>query len=158
LAINDGLTARNGRAKNPSCERWRATILNVAQLKQAAFRVDDELMKRLDRMVGVLQRSPDYAGMEVTRSTAIRTLVLRGLASFELRHGLKDDLPQDLTLPTDAYWNRSEQEAAQELEAIRRFIDERTSRQARDYMEVVGEPLDEPWEPRSQFYKSKLKK
>ena len=121
--------------------------------------MDDALLERLDRMVEVMQRSPDFEGMEVSRSTAIRALVLRGLAAFEMRLGVTSDLPVDHSLATEAYWNRREQEAEQELEAIRRFIDEWESRKWNEYFEQVGEVPDWPESPpRSQHYKSKLKK
>lgn len=154
---NEGLTIGNDRAKTDRTERLWLTIQNVAQLKQAAFRVDDELMARIDRMVEVMQRSPDYAGLEVTRSTAIRALVLRGLVSFELRYGITQDLPSDYSVATDAYWNRREEEAEQELEAVRRFIDERAWEYERGRADAASEAPDYP-EPRSKFWKERTKK
>jgi predicted transcriptional regulator len=129
----------------------------VAQLKQAAFRVDDALLERLDRMVEVMQRSPDFEGMEVSRSTAIRALVLRGLAAFEMRLGVTRDLPKDYSLATEAYWNRREQEAEQELEAIRRFIDEYQKEYWSAALDVTSSYEDPP-KPRSKFYQDRAKK
>jgi hypothetical protein len=126
----------------------------VAQLKQAAFRVDDELMARIDRMLEVIQRSPDYAGMEVTRSTVIRAMVMRGLASFELRYGVAQHRPDDDSAATAAYWKRCVQDAEQELEAIRRRSDEYWKR-----MHDEKADLDwEPFVPSSEFYRSGQKK
>jgi hypothetical protein len=96
----------------------------VAQLKQAAFRADDALLARLDRAVEVLQASPDFAGVDVKRSTVIRALVLRGLASLEIRHGIYEDLPRDPSFATIGYWNRRQRELIEELETVERFIHE----------------------------------
>lgn len=116
----------------------------MAQPKQAAFRVDDALLERLDRLVEVMKKSPDYEGMDINRSVAIRALVLRGLAAFELRLGIPDNLPQDHSLATTAYWYRREQEATEELEAIRRFIDDWQSELADVKSEAPPPPRSKP--------------
>lgn len=118
--------------------------------------MDDALIERLDRLVKVMKVSPDYEGLDINRSVAIRSLVMRGLAAAELRLGITDDLPKDMSVATQAYWNRREQESEQELEAIRRFIDEWDQEYRSALIDATGEVL-KPTPPRSRFYKDKLK-
>jgi hypothetical protein len=119
--------------------------------------VDDALLERLDQLVEVMKKSPDYQGLDINRSVAIRALVLRGLAAFELRLGIAGDLPRDFSVATQAHWNQREQEAEQELEAIRRFIDEYESKYWSAALDVTASYEDPP-KPRSKFYQDRAKK
>ncbi len=91
--------------------------------RQIAFRSDVATTKRLDRLVETLKQDPDYQGLDVTRSTAIRMLVLKGLDSMELQLGLPFPGPKEPTLAARKWWHKRERDAKSELDAIQAYIE-----------------------------------
>jgi hypothetical protein len=90
-------------------------------MPQIAFRADDDLTKRIDRLVKAMKAHPSYEGVDVNRSMAIRVMVYRGLASMELQ--LRLPLPEPEGADSlEAFWVKRERDALDELEAIRARI------------------------------------
>lgn len=54
---------------------------------QVAFRLDQELLKRLDKQAQ--RMTEEQPGVEFTRSTVVRLLLLRGLDELEAKRGGK---------------------------------------------------------------------
>lgn len=60
------------------------TIEDMAETQLRQFRLEDKLVARLDRYAQFLRRS--HPAFDVTRSTALRALLMEGLDRFELAH------------------------------------------------------------------------
>jgi hypothetical protein len=65
------------------------TIQQTRVMPQVAFRVDAELIERLDRLVQHLEDHPDFAGLDLNRSAIVKMLVRRALDATEEQYGVK---------------------------------------------------------------------
>jgi len=76
-----------GRSSPENERDWRTTLSEngMGKTVQVAFRLDEELVKRLDRYAKQLER--DMPGFTVSRADAVRILLTRGLDDAESGQG-----------------------------------------------------------------------
>ncbi len=72
-----------GRSSPENERAWRKTLSEngMGKTVQVAFRLDEELVKRLDKYAKQMER--DMPGFNVSRADAVRILLTRGLDNAE---------------------------------------------------------------------------
>ena len=136
--------------KDGTCYR----LHDMAESKQVAFRAEPELLDRLDRLVESMKRHPDYEGLDINRSVAVRVLVFRGLSALELKLGdpaFFEAIPRDPeTGVADpqvlSRWVSRLEDTVHEERAILQFLrselgmNEEKLRELEERLEVTKEP------------------